>query len=117
MPKKRVLVKWIGHSDLRAMAASLPAAQRDEIMQHVKGEVPRQGDLGPIKTLLNTRDFDEVRFLTNYPVAWNKKFVAWLGVKAEFVAVDLKKPTDYKAIFPIADAELSAIRHRKDWAE
>jgi DNA-binding NtrC family response regulator len=115
MAKKRVLVQWIGHSDLRAMAASLPAAQRDEILQHVKGAVPKEGDIGPIKTLLNTQEFDEVRLLSNYPAAWNKKFVAWLGVKAELVAVELKKPTDYKAIFPIADAELSAIRHRKDW--
>jgi hypothetical protein len=32
----RVVVQWIGHSDLRAMAASLPAAQRDEIMQPVR---------------------------------------------------------------------------------
>ena len=114
---RRVLVQWIGHSDLRAMAASLPAGQRDEIMQQVKGEAPRPGDLGPIKTLLNTQEFDEVLLLSNYLAAWNKKFVAWLGVKAEVVSADLKKPTDYKSIFPIADAELSAIRNRKDWAE
>jgi DNA-binding NtrC family response regulator len=117
MPRKRVLVQWIGHSDLRAMAASLPAAQRAEIMQQVKGEPPKEGDVGPIKTLLNTEEFDEIRLLSNYPVAWNKKFVAWLGVKAEVVAVDLNKPTDYKAILPIADAELFAIRQRKNWGE
>ncbi len=117
MAMKRVVVQWIGHSDLRALAASLPAAQRDEIMQHVKGEPAREGDVGPIKTLLNTQGFDEVRLLSNYPAAWNKRFVAWLGVKAEVVAVELKKPTDYKAIFPIADAELSAIRHRKEWGD
>lgn len=117
MPRHKVLTQWIGHSDLRAMAASLPPAQRDEIMGHVKGEAPKEGDLGPIKTLLSTQEFAEVRLLSNYPVAWNKKFVAWLGAKAEVVAVDLKKPTDYKAIFPIADAELSAIRNRKDWRE
>jgi DNA-binding NtrC family response regulator len=117
MHKKRVLVQWIGHSDLRAMAASLPETQRDEIMRQVKGEVPREGDLGPIKTLLTTEHFDEVRLLSNYFPAWNKKFVSWLGLKAEVVAVDLKKPTDYKAIFAIADAELAAIRNRPDWKE
>jgi DNA-binding NtrC family response regulator len=117
MAKKRVVVQWIGHSDLRAMAASLPAAQRDEIMKHVKGEVPKEGDVGPIKTLLNTQEFDEVRLLSNYPPAWNKKFLAWLGVKAELVGVELARPTDYKSIFPIADAELDAIRHRKDWGQ
>lgn len=117
MAKKRVLLQWIGHSDLRAMAASLPAAQRDEIMEQVKGERPKEGDLGPIKTLLVTQDFDEVRLLSNYPSAWTKKYVAWLGLKAEVVPADLKKPTDYKAIFQIADAELTAIRNREDWGQ
>jgi DNA-binding NtrC family response regulator len=117
MAKKRVLVQWIGHSDLRAMAVSLPANQRDDIMQHVKGELPREGDLGPIKTLLTTQDFDEVRLLSNYQATWNKLYVTWLGTNAEVVAAELKKPTDYKTIFPIADAELYAIRNRKDWGK
>lgn len=115
MASKRIIVQWIGHSDLRAMAASLPAAQRDEIMEQIKGERPKEGDLGPIKTLLSTQQFNEVRLLSNYPATWNKKYVSWLGVKSEVVPADLKKPTDYKAIFQIADAELAAIRDRKDW--
>ena len=117
MTGKRFLVQWIGHSDLRAMSESLPPAQRDEIMQVVKGERPKQGDLGPVKTLLSTQQFDEVRLLSNYPSAWNRKYVAWLGTKAEVIPADLKKPTDYTAIFQIADTALSAIRKRKDWPE
>src|SRR4029077_6492254 len=66
---------------------------------------------------LQTQGFDEVRLLSNYPADWNKKFVAWLGTKAELIDADLKKPTDYKAIFAIADAELSNIRQRKNWAD
>ncbi len=77
MGKRRVLIQWIGHSDLRAMAASLPAAQRDEIMDQLKGERAREGDLGPIKTLISTQQFDEVRLLSTYPAAWHKKYVAW----------------------------------------
>lgn len=117
MAKRKVLLQWIGHSDLRAMAASLPEADRDEIMNQVKGERAKQGDLGPIKTLITTQQFDEVRLLSNYQTSWNKKYVSWLGIKAEIVPVDLRKPTDYKAIFQIADNELSAIRNRKDWKE
>ncbi len=115
MAKKRIIVQWIGHSDLRAMAVSLPPAQRDEIMEQIKGERPREGDHGPIKTLLSTQEFDEVRLLSNYRAAWSKKYVSWLGVKCAVVAADLGKPTDYNAIFQIADAELAAIRDRKDW--
>jgi DNA-binding NtrC family response regulator len=113
--RRHVLLQWIGHSDLRALAASLPATQRDEIMQRVKGELPEKENVGPIKTLLQTQSFDEVRLLSNYPTAWNKKFAEWLEVKVVVVAADLKKPTDYKSIFQIADAELAAIRERKDW--
>ena len=67
MAKERVVVQWIGHSDLRALAASLPAAQREEILHRIKGEASKDGDVGPIKTLLNTQEFDEVRLLSNYP--------------------------------------------------
>ncbi len=117
MAKRTVLVQWLGHSDLRAMAASLPAAECDEIMAQVRGERAKNGDLGPIKTLVTTQHFDEVRLLSNYPAAWNKKYVSWLGRKAEVVLADLKQPTDYKAIFHFADAELAAIRNRPTWAE
>ena len=117
MAKKRVVVQWIGHSDLRAMAASLPAASRDEIQRVVKGEPPRAGDLGPIKTLLQTQHFDEVWLLSNYPPDWNKKYVKWLGRPAEIVPANLAKPTDYKGIFPIADGALAALRARLDWPE
>lgn len=47
MKKNRFIVRWIGHSDLRAMAVSLPSDVRDEIMRQVKGEAPPQGDSGP----------------------------------------------------------------------
>jgi DNA-binding NtrC family response regulator len=115
MPVSKVLVQWIGHSDLRAMAVDQPAAKRAEIMAKLKGELPEKNDLGPTKTLLQTQGFDEVRLLSNYPVDWNIRFVSWLDVDAELVKAELKKPTDYVSIFKIADAELAAIRKRKDW--
>jgi hypothetical protein len=115
MTKRRVLVQWIGHSDLRAMAAGQADAKRDEILRKIGGTLPRAGDVGPIKTLLNTQSFDEVHLLSNYSADWSKRYIAWVGVECELVRVDLDKPTDYPAIFKIADAELSKIRHRPDW--
>lgn len=97
------------------MAKSLPAAKSDEILAVIKGEIPKEGDEGPIKTLVQGQAFDEIRMLSNYPAAWNKMFADWLAAKATIVAVDLKKPTDYGAIFKAADAELAAIRKRSDW--
>ena len=116
MPKRRVLLQWIGHTDLRAMAVDQRAAAQKKIMERLGGQMPKEGNVGPIKTLLQTQNFDEVRFLSNYQADWNKRFVSWLGVKATAVKVELEKPTDYVSIFKAADSELSAIRRRKDWS-
>lgn len=115
MGKRRVLVQWVGHSDLRAMAVTLPATQRAEILEQLKGSATQEGDQGPTRTLLETQKFDEVRLLSNYPADWNKRLLVWLDAKAHLRKVILKKPTDYAAIFRIADEELGAIRNRKDW--
>ena len=118
MDAKRILVQWIGHSDLRAMAPSLPASKRDEILKEIGSQKPRSGDLGPTKTLLSTRAFDEVHLLSNYPTTWNKQFTKWLECKnATIVPVKLAKPTDYKAIFELADAELAKVRGQTDSRE
>ncbi len=62
MKSRTVLVQWIGHSDLRAMAATLPDAKRKQVLDRIRGEASDSMDKGPTKTLLNTQQFDEVRF-------------------------------------------------------
>lgn len=116
MSRKKILVQWIGHSDLRALAANSPKAQCDKIMAEVRGQLPQQDDLGPTKTLLSTQQFDEVRLLSNYPKDFNKWFASWLGGKPQMVEVALGKPTDYAAIFQISNRELESLRASKAWA-
>jgi len=99
------------------MAASLAAAERDEIMDRIRGDRPKDGDLGPIKTLVTTQHFDEIQLLSNYPSTWGKKYANWLGSKCQLVPVKLEKPTEYKAIFEAADAQLAGIRNRSDWMD
>lgn len=65
---------------------------------------------------MRTQIFDEVRLLSNYATTWSKRFLTWIGGKAVLVPVQLDKPTDYRAIFEIADAELAGIRQRRDWS-
>ena len=86
-------------------------------MAKLGGVLPKDGDLGPTKTLLTTQKFDEVRLLSNYSAEWGKWFVAWLGVKADLVQVVLDKPTDYAALYRIANGELGRIRDRNTWSE
>jgi hypothetical protein len=77
------------------MAASLTASRREALLAKLGGALPKDGDLGPTKTLLTTQTFDEVRLLSNYSAEWGKWFVGWLSVKADLVQVALDKPTDY----------------------
>src|SRR5438093_3509702 len=118
MKSRTVLLQWIGHSDLRAMAATLPSVKQRQLLDRVGGDASQAGDHGPTKTLLTTQDFDEVRLLSNYPKEWNQWYLKWLDVKsAVVIPVELPKPTDYVAIYRIADAELSKLRQRATWCD
>ena len=114
--KRKILVQWIGHSDLRALAAYLPKSKQQQILGVIKGEAT-EGDQGPTKTLLSSQKFDEVRLLSNYSSEWNKWFQTWLKIPATLVEVELKKPTDYATIFKVSDQQLSSIKESKAWAE
>jgi hypothetical protein len=59
--RRRVLVSWIGHTDLRAMAATLPPSKRKAI-----GEADGEVGTGPVKALLDKETFQEIHLLSNY---------------------------------------------------
>ncbi len=85
-------------------------------MSALRGQLPNKGDLGPTKTLVQTQQFDEVRLLSNYPSEFNGWFSKWLGANAVVCEVELKKPTDYAAIFELANHELETLKASKSWA-
>ncbi|MEW4530114.1 sigma 54-interacting transcriptional regulator [Maioricimonas sp. JC845] len=116
MPQRRILVQWIGHSDLRAMAASLSPARRKKLLASIGGNVPDTPGDGPTKTLLKAETFDEVRLLSNYDRQFNRWFQEWLDVPVTVSEVELATPTDYAAIFSIADRELSDLCRGKQSA-
>jgi len=81
--KQRLLFSWIGHSDLRAMAGSLPEPDCKTVFERIGGEALKPSDLGPTKTLLTTQTFDKILLLSNYPAEWNFWFAKWLKIEAE----------------------------------
>ncbi|NUQ62919.1 MAG: hypothetical protein HUU20_10540, partial [Pirellulales bacterium] len=85
MTKTRLLLQWIGHSDLRAMAGSLPEGQREAVLAEIRGPLPESGDLGSTRTLVETQAFDEIYLLSNYRTEWNNLYLGWLGGKAGLV--------------------------------
>lgn len=117
MGRRRIAVQWIGHTDLRAMAVDQPPSWQKKILQKVGCRLPESGAPGPIRTLVTTEPFDEVRLLSTLPQTWNRRFVDWLGVDAHVDQVQLDNPTDYRAILKIADEVLDSIRQRKDWPQ
>ena len=117
MSRRKVLVQWVGHSDLRAMAASLPASKQKTIFDSIGGGPAIGGDAGPTKTLLASVKFDEVHLLSNYDKDWNKWFQAWLGAPSSVVPVELASPVDYARIFEVADEQLSRLKSTPAWGD
>ncbi len=104
----RILVSWIGITDLRAMAASHSGQSRDHIAKLVGIGGGIDGS-GPIMTLLDNHSFDRIYLLSNFPQPINEDFVSWLGRDAEIRNVSLSDPTDYAAIFTVVDKEMESI--------
>jgi DNA-binding NtrC family response regulator len=117
MRRKKILVQWIGHSDLRAMAADSSQSRCRKLMSALGGRLPDKVDPGPTRTLIETQKFDEIRLLTNYPHEFNNWFAKWLGGNPRIREVELAKPTDYAAIFEIANRELESVKSSANWAE
>ncbi len=83
----RVLLAWIGNTDLRAS----------------KGE---EVGVGPIAQGIDFRDFDEAIFLSNYEEEIGISFKTWLQARTKAAIsikqVKLKGPTNFEEIYPAA---------------
>lgn len=114
MKKKNILVSWLGHTDLKAMAQDSTATIRKAVEDVVGpvGEKVKIG-LGPIKTLTTQVQFDSFYLLSNYKTLLNKAFTSWVGCNPVILDVDLKNPTDYQEIYSIVEAKIKAL-HAKE---
>jgi DNA-binding NtrC family response regulator len=85
---RRVLVSWIGRTDLRAPTE------------------PEEVGVGPIAQALAARTFNEAFLVTDYPEAKVKPFVQWLRgrceTKLEVVSESLSGPTNFAEIYEAA---------------
>lgn len=109
MAGRRILLSWIGTTDLLSMAADLDPPQQKRICEALKvtGSLKKQD--GPIRTLLKHETFQAVHLLTNYAPALNRSFAKWLGGSPVLHAVPLEDPTDYAGIFTAVKATLDKI--------
>ncbi|MEN9580251.1 MAG: hypothetical protein RJA70_3260, partial [Pseudomonadota bacterium] len=92
----RVLVCWVGNTDLRASQGEAAAG------------------LGPIGQALQGLEFDQVVLLSNYPKKDTTSYVRW--ARAHTTAnvtlrqVALEDPTHFASIYKLADEALEELR-------
>lgn len=109
MPTRRILFSWIGHADLRAMAASLSETAQKEVLKGLNPPKPMPDQPGPLKCLLDAEQFDEVHLLSDHTAVKNRHYLKWLGGDPVLHQVKLTNPTDYPEVFKVADAELASV--------
>jgi len=105
----RVLVSWIGHTDLRAMAAEQDPPVQSKIREITGGLGSLKGEMGPVRTLVEAEPFDQIYLLSNYPKDIAKLFLHWLPREVEARYTSLANPTDYGEIFAAVDQVMRAI--------
>ena len=117
MLDRRVLVSWIGHADLSAMADDLPEPERSRLIGLAKIPGTRYGEKpGPLKTAVNACSFDSVHLLSNYDSGLHQPFSKWLGAPATIHPAQIDAPTDYPSIFRAADRVLHLLTERGELA-
>ena len=112
MPNAHVLVAWIGHTDLRAMAKDLPAERQRRVLDYLPKDRGQAAPVdGPIRTLVRSvlELASHVHLLSNDPAWITKEYQEWLGGNPTIHPVTIGSPVDYESIFAVTDAELSAI--------
>ncbi len=108
--RPKALASWIGHSDLVAMARDVGGEVADKVAQLVGAfKRPDRGH-GPLRSLVDAVNLARIDLISNYPQDINRAYQRWLGKSATIHPVRLSDPTDYAAVFAIADE-----RFREAW--
>jgi len=98
---KRVLVCWVGQTDLRAVEESAEIG------------------VGPIAQALDAVAYDEAVLLCNYAEARAEKFVRWLRKRAPITRLSLRaekltSPVNFSEIYPAAVRAIEDVLARHD---
>lgn len=111
---RRILATWIGHTDLKAMGATLPAAKQNAIAAVVRAEIEDSAGPGPIKSLLDQEKFNQIHLLSNYEMAVTKQFARWLRKRCVAHQVELENPSDHGQILDVVKPVLDSFGIEKD---
>lgn len=96
------------------------AAEQDQELQkrvlstlEIERHLPLRKQSGPIKTLLDQEQFDEIHLIGDYPKWLRQLYTDWLNRPFTLHAVSLADPSDYSQILE-AVSVLAKINRRPD---
>lgn len=112
MAEERILVSWIGHTDLKAMAFAVSAGQ-SKAVRKIVGEGDAKAGIGPVKSLLDNESFGEVHLIADYSPAATKEYAAWLGGNPKLHHVSLENPASHAEILRAVRPILEALKKKK----
>jgi DNA-binding NtrC family response regulator len=110
---RRILVSWIGHTDLRAFAREDVSADKAAIEQ-IAGLRDNESGLGPVKALINLEHFDEVHLLSDYITEISKPYAKWLGCNSKLHRLSPKNPSDHGEVLQLVRPVLESLKLTKD---
>ena len=110
---RRILVSWIGHTDLRAFAREDASADRSAI-EKIAGVREGETGSGPVKALIDVETFDEVHLLSDYPPEITKPFAKWLNCKSKLHRLSPKNPSDHGEVLQFVRPVLDSLKLTKD---
>ncbi|HDM8237077.1 sigma-54 interaction domain-containing protein [Vibrio campbellii] len=97
MKQKRVLVSWIGETDLKSTGSD-----------SVKGDA-----LGPVAATLQSESFDSAELIYNYPEERVLPYLSWLETQTQIPinaqSVDLSSPVNFGEIYVEANRHLAKL--------
>jgi len=99
MTSRRTLLQWIATAISERCSVAGDQETRGADGQ-ARGPLPKEGDVGPTKTLLTTQAFDEVCLLSNYRSDWSPlvSSIGWPPTP-KLSPSSWKNLPDYDAIF------------------
>lgn len=107
--KRQILVSWIGHTDIRSMAANATASQRKQL-EEVVGDASQGVGSGPVKGLISGEEFKQIHLVSSYPPKITKMFAKWLGRPVTTHQAEISNPTDHAQILRTVQPIVAGIK-------
>ncbi|MDY3562695.1 sigma 54-interacting transcriptional regulator [Gemmata sp. JC673] len=114
---QRLLVSWIGHNDLAAMARESSDAVRDAVLETTRWKSLGGTGTGPVRTAVDSGAFAHAHLLSNYSRELNAAYRKWLGRPCTVHEVELTDPSDYAQVVACADRVMRELHQKHKAAE